>query len=128
MDSPRRGLLIVLAMLVIVALAFSALMGGMMGPGMAGQGPFGPGMMQDRWWMWGLGMGLGGLVMLIFWAALLVGLVVVARALGVGRAPHSSPLDVLKRRYAGGQITREQYEQMRKETLSRSGGDAGTQV
>jgi hypothetical protein len=33
MDSTTRGLLIVLAVLVVVALAFSALTGGMMGPG-----------------------------------------------------------------------------------------------
>ena len=115
MDGTTRGLLSVLAALVVVALGFSALMGGMMGPGVAGQGPFGPGMMQGHGWMWGLGMGLGGLAMLIFWGALLVGLVLLARAVGVGRGPHSTPLDVLKRRYAAGQITREQYEQMRKD-------------
>ncbi len=115
MDGTTRGLLIVLAVLVVVALAFSALMGGMMGPGFAGQGPSGQGMMQGQWWMWGLGMGLGGLAMLIFWGVLLIGLALVARAVGMGRGRHSSPLDVLKRRYAAGDITREQYEQMRKD-------------
>jgi putative membrane protein len=97
MDSTTRGLLIVLAVLVVVALAFSALTGGMMGPGFAGQGPLGPGMMQGRW------------------GVLIVGLALLARAVGVGRGPHSTPLDVLKRRYAAGQITREQYEQIRKD-------------
>ena len=115
MDSTTRGLLIVLAVLVVVALAFSALTGGMMGPGFAGQGPLGPGMMQGRWWMWGLGMGLGGLAMLLLWGVLIVGLVLLARAVGLGRGPHSTLLDVLKRRYAAGQITREQYEQIRKD-------------
>jgi uncharacterized membrane protein len=28
---------------------------------------------------------------------------------------HETPLNLLKRRYAAGQITREQYEQMRKD-------------
>ncbi len=65
MDGTTRGLLIVLAVLVVVALAFSALMGGMMGPGLAGQGPSGQGMMRGQWWMWGLDMGLGGLVTVV---------------------------------------------------------------
>ena len=115
MDSTTRGLLIVLAVLVVVALGFSALMGGMMGPGVVGQGPLGPSMMQGHGWMWGLGMGLGGLAMLIFWGALLVGLVLLARAVGVGRGRHGTPLDELKRRYAAGQMTREEYEQTRRD-------------
>ena len=62
-------------------------------------------------------MGLGGLVMLTFWGALIVGIVLLVRSLGVtgGPLPHSTPLDTLKRRYAAGEITREQYEQMRKD-------------
>jgi putative membrane protein len=115
MDSTTRGLLMVLAALVVVALAVSALTGGMMGPGLAGQGPFGAGIMLGHWWMWGLGMGLGGLAMLLLWGVLIVGLVLLARAVGLGRGPHSAPLDVLKRRYTAGQITREEYEQIRKD-------------
>jgi hypothetical protein len=37
MDSTTRALLVALGVLVVVALGFSALMGGVMGPGMAGQ-------------------------------------------------------------------------------------------
>ena len=66
MDNTTRSLLVVLGVLVVVALVFLTLMGGMMGPGFAEWGPAAPGMMQDHWWMWGLGMGLGGLAMLIF--------------------------------------------------------------
>ncbi len=115
MNSTTRGLLIVLAVLVVVALGFSALMGGMMGPRVVEQGPSGPGMMQGQWWMWGLGMGLGGLAILICCGVLLISLALVARAVGVGRGRHGSPLDVLERRYAAGDMTREQYEQMRKD-------------
>ena len=32
-----------------------------------------------------------------------------------GRELRASPLDILKRRYASGEITREQYEQMRRD-------------
>ncbi len=118
-DRIIRALSIVLAVLVVVALAFStlmgALMGGMMGSGFTGPGPGGPGMMQGPWRMWPMGVGLSGLAMLLLWGALLIVLVLVARVVGRSRGQHSSPLDVLKRRYAAGHITREEYEQMRKD-------------
>jgi putative membrane protein len=117
MDSTTRTLVVVVGILLVVALGLSALMGGVMGPGMMGQGPMGPAAMSGRGWMWGVGMGLGGLVMLTFWGALIVGIVLLVRAIGVGGGPqsHTPPLDTLKRRYAAGEITRDQYEQMRKD-------------
>lgn len=117
MDSTTRALLVALGVLVVVTLGLSLLMGGVMGPGMAGQGPVGPGMMSGRGWMGGLGMGLGGVVMLTFWGALILGIVLLVRSMGAGGGPqaHGTPLDTLKRRYAAGEITREQYELMRKD-------------
>lgn len=110
MDSTARGLLIALVVLVLVALGFSVLMGGMMGPGMMGANGVRTG------WGWGLGMGIGGLAMLAFWGALIVGVVLLVQALGGGRGHRRrTPLDILKRRYAAGDITRDQYEQMRKD-------------
>lgn len=109
MDNAGRNLVVALVILLVVALALSSTMGGMMGPGMMGQG---------GGWMWGSGMWLGGLAMLVFWGALIVGAVVVVRLIGGGlprRDIRTSPLDILKRRYASGEITREQYEQMRKD-------------
>lgn len=58
----------------MVALALSSTMGGMMGPGMMGRG---------GGWMWGVGMWLGGLAMLVFWGALIVGAILVVRLWGV---------------------------------------------
>lgn len=122
MDSTTRKLLIAFGVLLVVALGLSAVMGGMMGPGFmgagqTGQGPFGPGMMRGHGWMWGLGMGVGGLVMLAFWGVVIVGVILLIQSLGgaSGSHWHDTPLNVLKRRYAAGQITREQYEQMRKD-------------
>lgn len=113
MDNTTRNFVIALVILLIVALALSSTMGGMMGPGIMGPG------MTGRWggWMWGAGMWLGGVAMLIFWGALIVGAVLVVRLLGglPWRDDRTSPLDILKRRYASGEITREQYEQMRKD-------------
>ena len=122
MDSTTRNLVIAFGVFLVVALGFSALMGGMMGPGVIGSdqigpGPFGPGMMRGHGWMWGLGMGFGGLVMLAFWGVVIVGVILLIRSLGGTHDGlwHETPLNVLKKRYAAGQITREQYEQMRKD-------------
>ena len=123
MDSTTRRLLLAFGILLVVAFSFSALMGGMMGPGFigsdpTGQGPFGPGMMRrGHGWMWGLGMGFGSLVMLAFWGVVIVGVILLIRSVGGahGALWHETPLNLLKRRYAAGQITREQYEQMRKD-------------
>ena len=122
MDSTARNLLVALIVLLVVALGLAALTGGLMTPdfmgsGPPGRGPMGPGMMTGRGWMWGFGMGLGGLVMLAFWVALIVSVGLVIRTLGGGNRGrwHGTPIDVLKRRYAAGEITREQYEQMRKD-------------
>jgi putative membrane protein len=122
MDRTTRRLVIAFGVLLVVALGFSALMGGMMGPGVIGydqqgQGPFGPGMMRGHGWMWGVGMGLGGLVMLAFWGLVILGVILLIRSVGGahGGGWQETPLSLLKRRYAGGEITREQYEQMRKD-------------
>jgi len=111
MDDTTRGLLMAVGMFLLVALGLSALTGGMMGGHM-----FGPGLDGTGGWMWGLGMGLGGLVMLLFWGVLIVGIVLAMRHAGGGPAHHgTTALDVLKRRYAAGEITREQYEQIRRD-------------
>ena len=67
-------------------------------------------------WMWGFGMGLGGQTMLIFWGALIVGIVLFVRFLGAKDVTslERPSLDVIKQRYAAGDITREQYEEVRK--------------
>jgi putative membrane protein len=108
MDNTGRNLAIALITLLMVALLLSSTMGGMMGPGM---------MWRGGGWTWGFGMWLGGLAMLVFWGALIIGAILVVRLVGgvPGREVQASPLDILKRRYASGEITREQYEQMRKD-------------
>ena len=74
--------------------------------------------------MWGIGMGLGGgLVMVLFWGALIMGAVWLARGLFPnGQQPPASSTrleasadEILKQRYARGEITKEQYEQMRRD-------------
>ncbi len=116
MSNDNRGLLIVLGILVLVILLMPALGGGMMGPGgMWGFG--GPGAQAGAGgWTWGLGMGLGALAMLAFWGAVLVGMVLLVRSVAGttdGSRGVESALDILRRRYAAGEITHEEFQQMR---------------
>ncbi len=65
-------------------------------------------------WGWGgMGMGLG---MLLFWGLLVVGIVLLVKyTWGTGsfseRRHEKSALDILKERYARGEIEREEFEQ-----------------
>ena len=74
--------------------------------------------------MWGIGMGLGGgLMMVLFWGTLIVGAVWLARGLfpngqqppASAPRPEASAEDILKQRYARGEMSKEQYDQMRRD-------------
>jgi putative membrane protein len=77
-----------------------------------GQGP-GPGMMG-----WGYGMGWSGTILTaLFWIAVIVGIIFLIRWLFVsaGAKGHAttfedSPLEILRRRYARGEINKEEFE------------------
>jgi len=66
------------------------------------------------------GRRVGGLIRLVSWGVVVVVvlLLVRPRAGGSARSIPESALDILKRRYAAGELTREQYEQMRKDLES----------
>ncbi len=60
-------------------------------------------------------------IMIFFWAALIVGIVYLFRrsrgytgSFG-GGSPEDSPLDILKKRYAKGEIDKEEFERMKKD-------------
>jgi len=57
----------------------------------------------------GWGMLAGGVVMVALWALAIAGAVLLVRWLS---DPEPSATDVLRKRYAAGDITREQYDQM----------------
>jgi putative membrane protein len=76
----------------------------------------GPGMMGG----WGMGW-FGGIFMIVFWILILVGLVFlikwVVQSTGRGKSEGSGVrvLDILKERYARGEINKAEFEEMRKD-------------
>jgi putative membrane protein len=73
-------------------------------------------------WFWGMGMLLGIVVFFLFWVLVLAGLVLLVRWLWVQARPTTkaddSALEILKRRYARGEITREEFEAIRRDLLA----------
>ena len=66
---------------------------------------------------WGFGMGLG---MWVFWILLIVVIVAVVRMIGSGSGsppttPDKSPMEILKARYARGEIDDEEFNRRRHE-------------
>lgn len=104
----------IIALVVIGVLVLLPVLGGM--AMMGGWGMMGPGMM---------GPGFGGRGMPffggIFWLLILAGIVLViwsyARRNGaaVSTGAGEAPLDIVKRRLAKGEITREEYDALKKE-------------
>ena len=82
-----------------------------------------PGPWMMGWgWYGGFGMGIFGMVlMLLFWGLIIAGLVLGVRWLwdqgrprpDVGAA--DAPLEILKRRYAKGEINKEEFDRMKKD-------------
>jgi len=68
---------------------------------------------------WGMGWGMP-FFGLFFWILIIVGIVVLVRWLMGNKADdvQESPLDILKKRYARGDIDRETYERIKKELES----------
>ncbi len=102
---------IVVAILIIVPLVFGAVSGGQYG----GWGMMGPGMMGGFGWMWFM-----PIFFIIFWGLVIWGIVALVRGQSGSRGSDSAPptadsaLEVLKKRYARGEINKEEYEEKKK--------------
>jgi len=67
------------------------------------------------WGVWGVGMML---MMLVFWGVVIIGIVLAIRwAVSQGREsrPTDAALDILRQRYARGDISKEEFETKKKD-------------
>lgn len=72
-------------------------------------------------WGWHWGIGVGWILAILFWVLILLGIAALGRWLySAGSRPGAGrrPLDILNERYARGEITREAYQQMRRDIES----------
>ena len=69
--------------------------------------------------MWGgmQGLGWGWIGFVLFWGLVILAIVALVKWFAPGAGPSSEqrPIDILKARYAKGELTREQFEQMKRE-------------
>ena len=103
---------IMIGVLVILPIVFGAIFGwqgygyGMMGPWM--MGGFG-----GMWFM--------SILMIVFWGLVIWGIVALMRGLYRGDSGSStksdSALEILKKRYAQGEITKQEYEEKKKDLI-----------
>lgn len=68
---------------------------------------------------WGMGFG-GGLFMILFWVLVILGVVFLIKLIAGGfknERREDTALDILKKRYAKGEISKEEFEERKKELL-----------
>ena len=104
--------------IVLVVLLAALLLGGagMMGPGMMGPGMMGPGMMGG----YGYGFNPFRAILSLAFSALIIGGVTLlavyfVRNATLPSAANESLLDILKTRYARGEITKEQFDAIKRD-------------
>ncbi len=80
---------------------------------MMGFGRYGYGFLQGMpWYGW-----IGPVIMVIFWALLITAIILSIRHF-VRRSRHDAPaLEILKARYAKGEISKEEFEEKKKDIL-----------
>ncbi len=75
-----------------------------------------------NWGNYGWGMGFGWIWMIIFWVVVIAGIAYFVQAVirGYRRSDQGeSPLDILKKRYAKGEISKEEFERMRDDLMKK---------
>ena len=68
--------------------------------------------MEGMGWGW---VGLGLLHMVVFWGFVILAFAGLLRWLGGGKPDQPRALDILKARYASGDLTRDQFEQLKRD-------------
>lgn len=77
--------------------------------------------MMGNWGHAGWGMGFGFIFMILFWALVAAGIVAVIRwamrssDAAERRPPDKTPLEIVRERYARGEIARQEFEQLKRD-------------
>ncbi|RJQ48343.1 MAG: SHOCT domain-containing protein [Nitrospiraceae bacterium] len=69
---------------------------------------------------WGMGFGFGWIFMILFWVLVILGIVFVVKLVAGGfksEKKEESALDILKKRYAKGELNKEEFEERKKDLL-----------
>ena len=69
---------------------------------------------------YGWGMGFGWIFMIVFWALVILGVIYLVKLLAGGSKvskSNESAIDILKKRYAKGEISKEEFEDRKKDIL-----------
>ena len=109
MNKNTKTALIIGGIIVTVAIIVPSIVGAVSGGQDGGWGMMGPGMMGGSGWWWFM-----PIFMIIFWGLIIWGIVALVRNLSAPRdsdsAKADSALEILKQRYAKGEIDKEEYE------------------
>lgn len=73
-----------------------------------------------HWGDYGWGMGFGWIFMIIFWILVILGVVYLIKLIAGGarrEEKKDTALDILKQRYAKGEITKEEFEEKKKDLI-----------
>ena len=65
----------------------------------------------------GWGMGFGWVFMIVFWVFVILGVIFLIRIISGSAKKEETALDILKKRYARGDINKEAYDRMRDDLL-----------
>ncbi|MDO8716694.1 MAG: SHOCT domain-containing protein [Dehalococcoidales bacterium] len=117
MNKNLKTILIIGGIIVAALVIVPTVIGSVSGWQGYGYGMMGPGMMGNFGWGGFTGMGI---VMVIFWGLVIWGVVALSRGAGLscctGSSNHSdSALEVLKKRYAQGEIDKKEFEEKKKD-------------
>ncbi len=116
MNKNTKTALIIGGIIVAVAIILPSIVGAISGWQGGGWGMMGPGMMGGFGWGWFM-----PIFFIIFWGLVIWGIVALVRGLSGSRGSDSgssrpdSALEVLKRRYARGEIDKREYEEKKKD-------------